>query len=54
MLRIFREAGFRVEVQNVERWSELPMARRKLAPEYRGMPTEELLIKGFDVVLRPA
>jgi SAM-dependent methyltransferase len=54
MLQAFKDAGFRVEVQNVDRWSELPIARKKLSPPFREMPVEELLVKGFDVVLRHA
>jgi hypothetical protein len=54
MVRIFRQAGFVAEVHNVERWSDIPIARKTLAPPFRDMPLEELTVKGFDVVLRHA
>jgi hypothetical protein len=52
MLQLFREAGFRVDVHNVDRWIDLPIPRKKLSPPYREMPDQELAVKGFDVVLR--
>ena len=54
MLQAFKDAGFRVEVHNVDRWSDLPIDRKKLSLPYRDMPVEELVVKGFDVLLRHA
>lgn len=54
MLRLFGEAGFNATVLEVNRWSEPPIGRSRLAPEFRGVPDEELRISGFDVLLRPA
>jgi SAM-dependent methyltransferase len=53
MLDLFKQAGFDVEVLEVERWERLPTPRQKLAPEFRSLSTEELCISGFDVILRP-
>ncbi len=53
MLELFREADFEVEVTRIEYWDQLPTPRERLAPEFRSRPEEDLLVNGFDVVLRP-
>lgn len=53
MLSLFKEAGFSVEVLKVDRWESMPTPRGAMAPPFRSLPVEELLISGFDVVLRP-
>ena len=53
MLGHFKAAGFSTEVIHVDRWSHLPTPRAKLAPEFRGISNDELLISSFDVILRP-
>ena len=52
MLQLFRQAGFKVEVLNCERWAELPTLRHKMAAPFRDLTEEELSISGFDVLLR--
>jgi SAM-dependent methyltransferase len=52
MLAVFRAAGFTVEVLSTQRWPSLPTPREKLAAPFRRR--EDLLVSGFDVVLRPA
>lgn len=52
MLDIFRDAGFSAEVTRVARWSEVPTPRRRLAKQFRDWPEDDLLVSGFDVVLR--
>jgi SAM-dependent methyltransferase len=54
MIDLFGKAGFAVEILGVERWKSLPTPRRALDVSYRSLPDEELLISGFDVLLRPA
>jgi SAM-dependent methyltransferase len=54
ILRMFESAGFAVKVRSVLRWPHAPIARSALAPEFRDLPLEELLVRGFEVVLRPA
>lgn len=51
MLEHFRQAGFRCEVLQVDRWPELPLKRELLADEFRHLPDEELCVSGFDVIL---
>lgn len=53
MLAVFRKAGFSVEIRGVDRWPALPTSRSALAPEFRELPEEDLLVSGFDVLLRP-
>lgn len=52
MPRLFREAGFAVEVTAVRRWAALPTPRNRLAEEFRGLPDDQLCVSGFEVVLR--
>ncbi len=54
MLDLFRKAGFNVEVVQEERWDRLPTPRGKLAPPFRELPDDELSVRGFHVLLRPA
>ncbi|WP_420476670.1 methyltransferase domain-containing protein [Noviherbaspirillum sp. ST9] len=54
MLHQMRNAGFDAEVIGVTRWDRLPTPREKLAREFRAVPEEDLLVNGFDVILRPA
>ena len=51
MLGLFREAGFNVEVLEVQRWDALPTPRQALAMPFRALPEEELNISALDVVL---
>lgn len=53
MLEIFRCNGFNVDVVGVDRWTRIPTPRSKLAREFRTRPDSELLVSGFDVILRP-
>lgn len=54
MLRGFVQAGFDVDVLRTERFATLPTPRESLAPEYRSLPEDDLLVSSFDVVLRPS
>jgi hypothetical protein len=53
MCRIFREAGFSVEVVSKDSWNALPIPVGALAAEFRHFSEEDLLISGFHVLLRP-
>jgi SAM-dependent methyltransferase len=52
MPSLFSQAGFSVELSDVRRWSSLPTPRRRLAPQFRQVPDEDLLVSGFEVLLR--
>jgi len=54
MITIFKESGFDVRVVKEERWSHLPIRADQLSEPFRSMPHEDLMVSGFDVVLRPA
>jgi len=51
LLRLFRVAGFDVQLRSVERWDKLPTPRRKMAEEFAVLPEDELRVSGFDVLL---
>lgn len=51
MLRVFRESGFQTDLNAVDRWPQLPTPRKKLAKPFSALPSDELNISGFDVVL---
>jgi len=53
MVECMRSAGFDVQVLNLERWNTLPTPRHRMAREFRSVPDDDLLVSGFDVVLRP-
>ena len=53
MLTMIQSAGFDVASIEVDRWSELPIPRSKLASPYREMPEEHLLPKTARLELRP-
>jgi SAM-dependent methyltransferase len=54
VLASMRAAGLAPEVTAVDRWSSLPTPRRWLAPHFREMSDEELMVKQFDCVARAA
>jgi Methyltransferase domain len=51
MLELFRQAGFGVDVTNVDRWPQVPTAPQKMVAPFRYLPEQELTISGFDVLL---
>jgi len=53
MLDLFQQAGFAVEVVNVNRWDKLPTPRSKLSKEFRHLSEEDLCVSGFSVLLKP-
>jgi SAM-dependent methyltransferase len=54
MIGLFEQAGFSVEIGEVRRWKEVPIARSKLAREFRDLSDGVLDVRGFDVLLRHA
>lgn len=53
IVELFETAGFATTVDDVRRWPQLPIPRRKLDPAFRGLSDDELLISQFDVFARP-
>jgi SAM-dependent methyltransferase len=53
MIARFEQAGFAVDVVQTDRWDEVPIARKQLSAEFRDMDDQNLLISGFDVILKP-
>lgn len=52
MLAMFDQSGFSCEVTRKLTWNKIPIARSALAEEFLTLPDEDLLVSGFDVVLR--
>lgn len=52
MLELFAQAGFHVEVTNIQRWAEIPTPRSMLAGMFSSFSDEDLRISCFDVLLR--
>jgi SAM-dependent methyltransferase len=54
MLTLFKEAGFEANVVSVKHWDRLPTPRSKLCHPFRDLPEEELRVRCFQAILRPA
>lgn len=54
MLNIFRDAGFIYTLPRVLRWDYLPLKRAAMIDEFSQLTNDNLLVSGFDVVLRKA
>ncbi len=54
LIELHRQAGFETELNEVNRWPEIPVPRRKLAAPYRDMPKDELRVATVRLVCRPA
>jgi hypothetical protein len=52
MTDMFRQEGFEVSCPRVLKWDSLPIQRTKLNSAFRGLPDEELLVSGFDMILK--
>ena len=53
MLELFRRHGFSVAVTSRKCWEQLPTPRASLAPRFRDLSEDDLLVHSFTVVLRP-
>ena len=53
LLLLFEKEGFKPEIHGVEYWENIPIPRLKMAAEFRMLAEEDLLVKKFDVLLRP-
>jgi len=52
MVGMFENGGFRCDLPRKRFWEHLPLPRRKLDAAFRDLPDHDLLVSGFDVVLR--
>jgi len=52
MVRIFEQAGFACALPRISRWDDLPLPRARLDASFRALAQEDLLVNGFDIVLR--
>ena len=49
---MFRGAGFIVECPRVVKWDHLPIKRRHLDSEFADLSVDDLLVSGFDMVIK--
>lgn len=54
MLSLFKEAGYASDVIATKHWAQLPTPRSKFWTRFRDLPEEDLCIRSFHVILRPA
>lgn len=52
MIGIFESAGFECTLPRVIRWDALPTAYSKLDALFNQLPSDDLLVSGFDIVLK--
>jgi SAM-dependent methyltransferase len=52
MITIFHKAGFECQIPRVIRWDSLPISRLALAENFSKLPDDDLLVSGFDVILK--
>jgi SAM-dependent methyltransferase len=53
MIEMFEDAGFYIESIQCERWAVSPIRRRSLSRDFSLISDDDLLVKGFDVLMRP-
>jgi hypothetical protein len=53
MIELMTNAGFHVDVIKTERWESLPISRSRLSKDFSDISDDDLLVKGFDVLMRP-
>lgn len=51
MVALFEQAGFACNVPRIINWDQLPTPRARMDKIFRSLPDENLLVKGFDLVL---
>lgn len=52
MIGIFEQAGFECSLPRVIRWEKLPTPQVKLHAAFQQVPADDLLVSGFDIVLK--
>lgn len=52
MVNIFERAGFECSLPRVICWDSLPMVHSKLDTLFNQLPADDLLVSGFDIVLK--
>ena len=53
MIEVFKKSGFQVDMLNLNYFDKLPINPKRLHSDFASLPENELMISGFDVVLRP-
>ena len=53
MINRFEASGFECQVVHVDRWDGLPIKRSLLSKQFVVIQDDDLIVSGFDVILRP-
>lgn len=53
MINVFKDAGFAVDVLNIDRWNEIPTPKVLMNEEFSQLDNKELSVQGFDAILIP-
>jgi hypothetical protein len=53
MIDLMQNAGFSIEVISEQRWPQLPLARDKMASQFRRFADEDFMVCDMRVVMRP-
>jgi SAM-dependent methyltransferase len=53
MIDLMVNAGFYVDVIKTECWESLPLSRSSVSKNFSDLSDDDLLVKGFDVVMKP-
>jgi len=54
MLGLFRAEGFSATITRAVKWDRLPTDKARLAPRFRAIADDDLLVSSFTAVLRPS
>jgi len=52
IIKIFSDVGFACYKIAINRWSKLPLAKKKLSHEFKDLAMQNLTVKSFDVILK--
>lgn len=52
MTTMFINAGFKMTCPRIVKWDRLPIDRKNLDPQFRSLADNDLLVSGFDMVLK--
>jgi predicted SAM-dependent methyltransferase len=53
MIAIFEQVGFHIEVVNADRWDRSPITKKSLSSDFASVADDDLLVRGFDVLMHP-
>ncbi len=51
-LKKFSESGFIIETPRIDRWDKVPISIKNLSDDFISCSSDDLIVKGFDIVLK--